>query len=57
MSNLAFSSIVFPMIFRAPEIIRAGIFVFFLQRSSIKDFKLLKGESNTAAVSDGECLA
>lgn len=57
MSNLAFYSIVFAIIFNAPVMITPGILEFFLQRSSVKDFKLLKGESNTAAARCYECLA
>lgn len=48
-SNLAFYYIVFAIIFNAPAIMRLGILEFFRHKSYIRFFKLLKGESNTAA--------
>jgi len=38
------------IIFKAPVMIMFGILEFFLHKSSINDLRLLKGESNTAAL-------
>lgn len=57
MSNFAFYSIVFEIILSAPEMIRVGILEFFLQRSSTRDLRLLKGESKTVAERFGEFFA
>lgn len=56
MSNFAFYCIVPLIIFNAPDKINMGILEFFLHKSSISDFKLLKGLSNMAHVINSDFL-